>query len=612
MRSKHGFVSSTTFTFDLEDCHFTLFSQLKMDEMLGKVPDYADLDKDVYKATIEEGYKVATDVLHPINGPGDREGCHFDGEGGVTTPKGYKEAWEAMKEGGWVAPRAAPELGGAGMPSTMGVVLQEMFSGAAFAFMMYAGLAAAAARVINEFGDETYRSKVAEKMFVGEWGGTMCLTESGAGSSVGDNRAKATPTGNPGEYTIEGEKIFISGGDHDLVSNIMHLVLARTPDSPNGTKGLSLFLVPKYRFDFESLAQGERNGAYVLGIEHKMGINGSATCTVGFGQKGECVGYLIGKEREGMSLMFHMMNEARIGVGVQGLAAASSAFQYSRYYAQERVQGVPLKDIRNPDAKSVPIVQHADVRRMLMTQKVLTETMRAMTYRMALWYDLSEGTEDEAERQKYHGRVDLLVPVVKSMCTDLGFDVAVTGVQIYGGYGYTGEFPIEQVVRDAKIQSIYEGTNGIQALDLMGRKMRIGGGKLFMDWMQDMQAFIGRAKENGFEAQGKALEKAVNAVGASAMHIGGVGQSGKIDAAMLYAVPFMQALGYTQMGIEALDQALVAKELAAADKETPYLKGKALNLDFYIAHILPRAVSLAKTIQSGDESCLDESLFAGA
>ena len=602
-------MSSTSFTFDLEDVYFTLFSQLNMDVELAKMSRYSDLDKDVYQATISEAYKVAREVLSPINGPGDREGCHFDGEGNVTTPKGFKEAWEALKEGGWIGPRADPELGGAGMPNTIGVVLQEVFSGAAFAFMMYAGLSSAAARVVLGFGQEKYRQKVAEKMFLGDWGGTMCLTESGAGSSVGDNRAKATPTGNDGEYLIEGEKIFISGGDHDLVDNIIHLVLARTPDSPNGTKGLSLFLVPKFRFDHETLELGARNGAHVLGIEHKMGINGSATCTVGFGTKGECVGYLIGKEREGMSLMFHMMNEARIGVGVQGLAAASSAFQYSRSYAKERVQGTTLKDMRDADAKRVAIVEHPDVRRMLMTQKVLTETMRAMTYRMALWFDKSEEAADEKEKEKMRGRVDLLVPIVKSMCTDLGFDVAVLGVQIFGGYGYTGEFPVEQVVRDAKIQSVYEGTNGIQALDLLGRKMRIGGGKLFMEWMSDMQAFVGKAKAAGFESQAAMIEKAINAVGASAMHIGGVGQAGKVDAAMLYAVPFLKAFGYTQMGIEALDQAMVAKEISEKDKETPFLRGKRLNLDFYIAHILPNAIAQAKTVQSNDESCLDEALF---
>lgn len=594
----------------MEDAHFALFSQLKMDEHLAKVPRYADLDKDVYIATCAEAQKIATEILAPINQPGDREGCHFDGEGNVTTPKGYKEAWDCMKEGGWIGPRADVELGGAGMPATIGCVLQELFSGACFAFTMYPGLSGAAARVVQKFADSAYGCKVAEKMFLGDWGGTMCLTEAGAGSSVGDNRAKATPTGNEREFLIEGEKIFISGGDQDLTENIIHLVLARTPDSPNGTKGLSLFLVPKFNFNLETLEMGDRNGAFVLGIEHKMGINGSATCTVGFGQKGQCKGYLIGKEREGMSVMFHMMNEARIGVGVQGLAAASSAFQYSRHYANERVQGTSIKDIRDADAKRVPIVQHADVRRMLMTQKVIAETLRAMTYRMAMWWDISEATPDEVLAKKMAARVDLLVPVVKSMATDLGYEMATLGVQIYGGYGYIGEFPIEQVVRDSKIQSVYEGTNGIQALDLLGRKMRVGGGALFMMWMQDMQAHIATGKEMGFGKQADALEKAVNAVAASAMHIGQVGQSGKVDAAMLYAVPFMHALGYTQMGIEALDQAMVAKRLVDADKETTFLKGKRLNLDFYVAHILPKVVSLAKTVQSADESCLDESLFA--
>jgi alkylation response protein AidB-like acyl-CoA dehydrogenase len=601
-------VSSTSFTYDLDDAKFALFDQLKMHEKLGDVPLYADFDRDVYEATIEEAYKFAREVLDPINGPGDREGCHLDDEGNVTTPKGYKEAWKQMVDGGWVGPRAPVENGGAGMPSTIGCVLQEIMAGSCFAFIMYPGLGSAAARVVLGYADEAYGPQVAEKMFVGQWGGTMCLTEGGAGSSVGDNRAKAEPQ-EDGSFLIEGEKIFISGGDQDLTENIIHLVLARTPGSPNGTKGLSLFLVPKYDFDLETMELGERNGAHVTAIEHKMGINGSATCVLGLGVRQPCKGYLIGKERDGMRIMFHMMNEARIGVGVQGIAAAASAFQYSRHYAKERVQGTKLSDIKNADAERVAIVRHPDVRRMLMTQKVIVESLRSMCYRLAIWYDQSEAAEDENKASQLRGHVDLMVPILKAMATDLGFDVAVMGIQIFGGYGYTGDFPIEQVARDAKIQSIYEGTNGIQALDLLGRKMRIGGGKLFMTWMQDSNTVVGRGKEAGFEDQAAAIEKAIQAVGASAMHIGGVGQSGKVDAAMLYAVPFMRAFGWAAMAVECLDQALVAKRIIAESGETPLLKGKLLNLDFFVAHLLPQAIGLAKTVRSSDESCLDESLF---
>ncbi|MCA9687279.1 MAG: acyl-CoA dehydrogenase, partial [Myxococcales bacterium] len=323
------------------------------------------------------------------------------------------------------------------------------------------------------------------------------------------------------------------------------------------TKGLSIFLVSKYAYT-DSGGLGARNGAYVEKIEHKMGINGSATCVLGLGTRGPCRGWMVGKEFQGMRHMFDMMTEARLGVGVQGLAAGSASFQYARHYVHERVQGAPLKNLRDAGAKSVPIVQHPDVRRMLMNQKVLVETMRAFCYRVALQFDLSESHPDEDTRARYLRRAELLLPVCKSICTDLGFDVAVTAVQIFGGYGFTQEFPVEQLVRDAKIQSIYEGTNGIQALDLVGRKLRMENGRLFMEWMQDMKGRIEAAQTEGLVEQATALNKAIDAVAAAAMHMAGT--AGKdIDAAMLYAVPFMNALGYVVLGHEALDQARVAK-----------------------------------------------------
>jgi alkylation response protein AidB-like acyl-CoA dehydrogenase len=601
-------MSSTSFTFDLDDVHFTLFDQLDLPGRLAGTERYADLDRDIYEATIGEAHKLATEVIAPLNAPGDREGCHFDGEGGVTTPKGYVQAWKSFAEGGWAGPRADPEVGGAGMPHVIAAVLGELFSGACIAFNMYPLLSAGAARVIHGHAPKDLANPVAEKMFTGEWGGTMCLTEAGAGSAVGDNRAKATPTDEEGVYLIEGEKIFISGGDQDLVSNICHLVLARTPGAPNGTKGLSLFLVPKFWFD-RSMKVGERNGAYVVSIEHKMGIHGNATCVLGFGDKGPCKGYLLGEENQGIRLMFEMMNEARIGVGLQGLAMGSSAYQYALHYANERVQGTALAQARDPDAPRVKIVEHPDVRRMLMSQKVLVETMRSMAYRLCLDFDASEHHADEAERTRLAQRVDLLVPIVKAMCTDLGFDVAVSAVQVYGGYGYIGEFPVEQIVRDAKIQSIYEGTNGIQALDLLGRKMRLQGGKLFMDWMSEMKAQLAEAGKEGFEAQATAIGKAIDNVGAAAMKVAAVGQGGDVNAAMVHATPFMQAFGFTVLATEALDQARVAKRAIDAGTGKRLHKGKLLNLDFCVSHILTRAVALAKSIQLADASCLDDELF---
>ena len=601
---------STPFKVDIDDMEFVFFDQLKVAEKLGATQRYADIDVDTYKQTFAEAKKLAEEVLSPINAVGDRQGCKLDDEGNVTTPDGFQAAWNAVAEGGWVAPSASPELGGVGLPKSVEMATLEFFVSAATAFMMYPGLSAAAARMVEAFGDETYKEQVATKLFTGEWGGTMCLTESGAGSSVGDNRAKAVPAeGEDGVYLLEGEKIFISGGDHDLVANIVHLVLARTPGSPQGTKGLSLFLVPKFLFDFESGELGDRNGAKVVGLEHKMGINGSATCTIAFGADRPCKGWLIGKEREGIAQMFHMMNEARIGVAAQGAATSAASYSFALQYARDRVQGTKLGQRDSEDGR-VTIIQHPDVRRMLMTLKVISETSRSACMRMAFFEDQIRTTDDHKFRDRLEGRADLLIPILKAHLTDLSMEMASLAVQVYGGYGYTQEYPVEQLVRDAKIQAVYEGTNGIQALDLLGRKMRIKNGALFMEWMGEAQADLKAAGAEGFAAQAESLGKAVGQVGACAMHLGKVAGGGDIDGAFVHAVPFLRAFGTVLLGMEALDQARVAKRMLESGSDSALLKGKLANLDFYVAHMLPAAVAFAKTVQSGDKSCMGDFLFA--
>lgn len=602
-------MSSTEFRFDLDDAQFVLFEQFRMDEQVKTYGAYADFDADLYRATLGEAYKLARESLFPVNGPGDREGCHLSADGEVTTPKGYKDAYNALVEGGWNAPRADPELGGGGMPNAVVMMLTEIMCGANMALMMYPGLTSGAARVIVEHGPQDLRSKVAEKMFSGVWGGTMCLTEAGAGTAVGDNRAKATPTDQAGIYELEGEKIFISGGDQDLTENIVHLVLARTPGAPEGTKGLSLFMAPKFWFD-DNLALGERNGAHVLRIEHKMGINGSATCVLGLGAKSPCKAWIVGEEGQGIQIMFQMMNEARIGVAVQGLATASAAYQYSRSYARERIQGTSTANFKNPSAKRVAIVEHPDVRRMLMHQKVCVETMRALICRLGLLLEHAELSEDEKQRKHCQGQADLLVPVAKALCTDLSFECVSLAVQVYGGYGYTQDFPVEQLLRDTRIQSIYEGTNGVQALDLLGRKMRQQNGALFMSWMQDAMKIIKVGRELGFESQAQVVDKCIKSVAASAMHLGNLGRERDMDGALLNAVPFLRAFGLTALGLEAMDQASIAKKAIDAGKDSTLYAGKLLNLDYMCARILPNAIALSKEIQSNDKSCLDPLLFA--
>ncbi len=600
-------MSATDFTADLRDIRFVLFEQLKIHEELDGHEAYADFDRDIYDSMVEEAAKICAEAVAPINGPGDRQGCSLDSEGNVTTPEGYKQAWDAVVEAGWLSLTGGVDYGGMGFPPVIGVMFSELLIGACTAFSIYHGLTHGAADLIEHFGPDWLKETCLEKMFAGQWAGTMCLTEAGAGTDVGANRARATPTEEDGVYLLEGEKVFISGGDQDLTENIVHLILARLPDAPAGVKGLSIFAVPKFHFD-----SGERNGAFVVGIEHKMGINGSATCTLALGADRPCKGYILGQPGDGIRIMFHMMNDARIKVGIQGLGSAAAAYQNALSYARERVQGVGLKDMRNPEAAPVAIVQHPDVRRMLMQMKVATETMRSMLYTNGLRHTLSLLPTDEAAARSHKNIVDLMVPICKAHCTDLGFEVCRLAVQTYGGYGYIQEYPVEQHLRDNKIASIYEGTNGVQAMDLLGRKMRQGQGVLFMQWLQETNELLDAARATeAFPEAIAALEKGRDALGAAAMHLGGTARK-DIEGAMLYATPFLECFGTVELGLHALRQAMVAREALAAGasgEDEAFYKGKLLNLDFYIAQFLPKAISLSKTIRSGDTSCMDESLF---
>lgn len=603
-------MSSAIYKPDLQDMFFTVFDVLDADTRLAGIERFADFDRETYQATLEEAARIATEVISPINGPGDREGCSLDSDGNVTTPTGYSQAWATFSEGGWIGVSADPDVGGVGLPNTISMACTELFSAAGTAFSMYPGLTAGAARLVHQFAPEKWRIPVATCMFTGEWGGTMCLTEAGAGTAVGDNRTRATPTGDDdGSYLLEGEKIFISGGDADFYGNVVHLVLARTPDAPSGSRGISIFMVPKFLFD-DDMQIGERNGAKVVGIEHKMGINGSATCVLALGADIPCKGWILGEEGQGLPIMFHLMNEARIGVGVQGQSVAGAAYTFALDYAKQRIQGTSVENFKDADAPRVAIVEHPDVRRMLMTMKVLVETMRSLLYRVALYEDLAHGDDlDEKEKKRLANRVDLLVPIAKAHCTDLGFDVCVTGVQVLGGYGYIDEYPLEQLVRDAKIMSIYEGTNGVQAMDLLGRKLRMKGGALFMEWIQDSQTLVQQTTEL-FPAESQAIGKAIGHVGQTAMHLGGLGAKGNLADAMLQATPFQSMMGHVVLALEALDQARVAKARIDAGDDSDFLQGKLLNLKFFVHNLLPEAIATGKAIQAGDTSCMSEHLFA--
>lgn len=607
-------MSATKFTVDSRDMRFVLHELLAVVPALSGIPAYEEVDVDLIDTMLDEAEKVATELVAPINGPGDRQGCRLDADGTVLTPDGYKAVFQTFSEGGWAGLGAPVEFGGMGMPHALDAAVGEMMTGACPAFAMYPGLTRGAANVLSKFASLDYRAMLCERMYTGQWGGTMCLTEPGAGSDVGSNRTRAVPSDEPGVYMLEGEKIFISSGDNDLFENIVHLVLARLPGAPEGTRGLSIFMVPKHEFDFESGELGARNGVYVEKLEEKMGIHGNATCALSFGARSPCKGWLLGEPGQGMSIMFGMMNEARLEVGVQGLSGGSSSYHYALAYAKDRIQGVGIDKHGDADATAIAIIEHPDVRRMLMWQKVHVETMRSMVYDVALRLDLWHHEADKNKRREIKGYVELMTPIVKSYCSDRGFDCAVSAMQVFGGYGFIGEYPVEQVARDTKIASIYEGTNGIQAMDLLGRKLTKGQGVLFMNWMAELGTHVAKAKAvEGLADAAAAIEKAKDVLGASAMHLGGLGMQGDTKGAMIYATPFLNQFGNVVLGLEALKQATVASTALAAgglsEGEARFYQGKLVNLDFYVSSVLPESIALGKTIRSGDKACMSPAAF---
>ncbi len=605
-------MSATSYKADLRDIKFVLFEQMKAHEQLADVPRYKEFDRDMYEAVLDLARDLSENVLSPVNKVGDVEGVKLDSEGNITTPECFKGAYKALAESGLIGASLAQEYGGQGLPHVVDIATHEMTSGSAMAFNMYPGLTRAAANLLTWPDAPAWiRELAVPKMLGGEWGGTMCLTEAGAGTSVGDNRAAALPTEKDGVYHLTGEKVFISGADQDLVSNILHMVLARTPGAPPGTKGLSMFVVPKFLFD-ESGTLGARNDAKVVGIEHKMGIHGSATCTLALGATGTCVGYLYGGEHQGMEIMFRMMNEARIGVGIQALGLASAAYQNALAYAKDRVQGSAVERFRETDPERVTINKHPDVRRNLMLMKCQVDAMRSLIYSVANRFDKTEHG-DESEKEYLLGLVELMTPIVKAYCSDVSFNVCSTAVQVFGGYGYIGEYPVEQHLRDSKIMAIYEGTNGIQAMDMLGRKMRKGQGALFMSWLNEANMELERARAVGSLADEVAgLERARDQLGQTAMHLGMVGAQGNLRGAMLQATPFLELFGVVVLGLHSLWQARVAHEAlqdGATGEDGKFYRGKIANARFYMKNIIPRATAIAKAIQMGDESCLEEGLF---
>ncbi|MCG8634958.1 MAG: acyl-CoA dehydrogenase [Desulfobacterales bacterium] len=572
---------------DKRDIEFVLHELLKAETLADLNEDFADFNKKTIDMVIKEARQLAVKELLPASKEGDEQGCKLE-NGKVTTPESFKRLFDIFTEGEWLAPTEDPEWGGQGMPYTVASAAAEYFNGANYPFMMYPGLTQGAGHLVEHFGTREQKETYLKNMYTGKWCGTMLLTEPGAGSDVGALTTKAIPNGD-GTYNIVGEKIFISGGEHDLAENIIHPVLARIEGAPAGTKGISLFLVPKFRVK-EDGSLGEFNDVICTGIEHKMGIHGNSTCSLSLGSKGNCVGTLLGEENKGMKAMFLMMNAARLLVGFQGFSCATTAYMYALDYAKNRIQGRDLTEIMNPDADAVSIFRHPDVRRQLMMMKVNVEGMRTLLYFVHYCSDMAKHAPTDEEKAKYQGFVEVLTPIAKGYVTDRSFEVCSQGMQIYGGYGFIEEYPMAQLLRDCRITMIYEGTNGIQAMDLLGRKLGMNKGKPIMDLFGEMQKTVAQAKNiPALEKAAVKVEEVMNKLGEVAIHMGQTAMSPKVLAAFANAHPFQDATGDTTMAWMLLWRAVTACEKLekAKKKDKPFYQGILKSLDFYVETQLP-------------------------
>jgi alkylation response protein AidB-like acyl-CoA dehydrogenase len=587
------------YTPPLTEIRFVLSRLIGFDKLLS-LPGYDAFGEDVIDAVLSEAGKIASEVFAPLNDAGDKVGAKFSNDK-VTMPPGFKDAYRAFIDGGWNGLQVDEEFGAQGLPSLNGMSVFEMLQAANVTLALCPMLNGGAIELLSTHGDEATKKKYLPKMVSGEWGGAMNLTESQAGSDVGAVKSKAIKEGD--HYRISGQKIFISYGDHDMVENVIHLVLARLPDAPEGTRGLSLFLVPKLLVNDDG-SLGENNEVRVVSIEHKMGQHSGPTCVMAFGDQKGSIGYLIGKENAGIAAMFTMMNNARLNVGVQGLGVMERAYQHARDYAKFRVQSHPIDD---PKAPSVTVIHHPDVRRMLMDMKAHTEAARAIAYHCALAIDTAKRTKDETQKAQALARVGLLTPIVKAWITDRANEMASTGVQVFGGVGYVVEAGASQHMCDARVLMIYEGTNGIQAHDLTFRKLIHDQGVAFRTMADEIDALLkswpGNLPES-FKVLHDNLSHALAALMDAAVWLL---QNGKGNAAMTAAsaTPFLKLFGNTLGGYYLAHEALLANEdLAAKNGDPEFLASKILTARFYATHILPLCTGLAEEIRTGADATI--------
>ena len=580
-----------------QDIDFLLNDVFQADQLFSSMPGTQDASVDLTSAIVDEAAKIAEGLLAPINQSGDQEGCRYD-DGVVTTPKGFQQAYSAYAEGGWAGLTGETAYGGQGMPKTLSALIEEMSFAANSSFALFTILTTGATLTLSQHGSEELKQRYLPKMYAGTWTGTMCLTEPHAGTDLGMIKTRAVPC-DDGSFKLTGTKIFITGGEHDLAENIIHLVLAKLPDAPAGPRGISLFLVPKMAVNESGELTGASNGVRCGSIEHKMGIKASPTCVMNFD---EATGYLVGELNNGLSHMFTMMNYERLSMGLQANGLADSAYQVAADYAKERVQGRAPKGPQQPEANADPLLVHPDVRRLLLTIRANVLAGRSLSIFAAMQLDVSRFHPEPEARARADKLVSLLIPVQKAYCTDRGFDACVMAQQVLGGHGYVAEWGLEQNVRDARIAQIYEGANGIQALDLMGRKTVRANGQLLALMSEEMDAFVaeqaGAAEMQGY-LQGlaqcrEALQSATEFVIERA-----AGNPEEIGAAS-YA--YMELMGLTLYCF--MWQKIMASALKAKDLDSDYTQGLIKVGEFFLARQVPKAQSLLLEIEAGSESLM--------
>ncbi|WND03946.1 acyl-CoA dehydrogenase C-terminal domain-containing protein [Temperatibacter marinus] len=588
------------YTAPVKDALFIINEVLDLQSHVEDLPSYAEATPDLIAAILEESGKFVSNELAPLNLSGDEEGCTLLEDGTVKTPKGFKEAYQAYSEAGWPSLTQDPEFGGQGMPHAVGMIIEEFLVSANHGFAMYPGLSSGAMAAINIDGSQEQKEQYLPKMVEGSWTGTMNLTEPHCGTDLGMLRTKAEPNAD-GSYNITGTKIFISSGDHDMSENIIHLVLARMPDSPAGTKGISLFIVPKFHINDDG-SIGERNGVSVGSLEEKMGIHANSTCVMNYDQ---ATGYLIGEKNKGLNSMFIMMNAARIGVGIQGLALSEVSYQNALDYAKDRLQMRSLTGPKNPEGPADPIIVHPDVRRMLMNSKSFNEASRCLAVWCGHLVEMSHNSTNEKRREWADDIVGLLTPIIKGVMTDEGFDNCVNNQQVFGGHGYVKEWGMEQFVRDARIAQIYEGTNGIQALDLVGRKLGANGGRSIQRYFKSVQTLIAENKENdALKDFTVPLEAGIKDLQQATMWLMQNGMANP-DNAGAGSVAYMHLFGRVILGHMWLWMASVVQpKIEASEGDTAFYKTKIKTGRYFMRRRMVETKSLLAELEAGCEDVM--------